>query len=205
VRWYGVYPAKVTKLDGAPEEGHIKVQLYFSPAETDKFEVWARVATMFAGDDRGTFFLPDVDDEVLVAFYAGDVRRPYVIGQLWNGQAAPPETAAAANDIKVLKTRGGHYIEFDENGTITIQTSGENKVVIDDNGPSITIEQSSGNKIEVGSSGITMTASGNLNITASMVKIDAGMVDVSGMIKAPAVQTDAVIGTTYTPGAGNIW
>src|SRR4029077_4216679 len=98
-------------------QGRIQVQLMATPDEgDDSFKVWARVATLMAGPSRGSFFIPDPDDEVLVAFFAGDPRRPYVVGALWNGQDAPPASmdGDGKNNIRVIKSRAGHQLEFDD-------------------------------------------------------------------------------------------
>ena len=64
----------------------MKVTLPWSPdTGSERYEAWARLATLMGGNNRGSWFIPDVDDEVLVVFEGGDPRRPYVIGGLWNG------------------------------------------------------------------------------------------------------------------------
>ncbi|HEY0072411.1 MAG TPA: phage baseplate assembly protein V, partial [Chloroflexia bacterium] len=68
-RWYGVYPALVTDIKDPDGQGRVKVALPWSPdAKSESYEVWARIATMMGGGNRGTWFIPDVDDEVLIAF-----------------------------------------------------------------------------------------------------------------------------------------
>ena len=90
-RWYGVSPALVVDNKDPDGQGRVKVSLPWSPdAKGASCEVWARLATMLAGNNRGSWFIPDVNDEVLLAFEAGDPRRAYVIGALWNGSDAPP-------------------------------------------------------------------------------------------------------------------
>src|SRR4051812_43232995 len=84
-RLYGAYMAQVTDIKDPDNQGRVKVRLPWSPDIDDgRYEVWARVATLMAGAARGTWFIPDPDDEVLVMFEAGDPRRPYVVGGLWN-------------------------------------------------------------------------------------------------------------------------
>src|SRR2546425_1196520 len=85
--FYGVYPAIVTDLNDPGGQGRVKLRLPWSPDPSGAtYEVWARMATLMAGANRGTWFIPDVKDEVLVAFEAGNPRRPYVVGALWNGK-----------------------------------------------------------------------------------------------------------------------
>ena len=91
-RWYGVFPATVLDIKDPDGMGRVKVTLPWSPdTGSDRYEAWARVATLMGGNNRGSWFIPDVNDEVLVSFEGGDARRPYVIGSLWNGSDAPPE------------------------------------------------------------------------------------------------------------------
>ena len=82
-RWYGVLPALVVDIKDPDTQGRVKVTLPWSvDAKGERYEAWARLATMLGGNNRGSWFIPDVDDEVLVAFEHGDPRRPYVLGGL---------------------------------------------------------------------------------------------------------------------------
>ena len=92
-RWYGVYPALVTDIKDPDGQGRVKVTLPWSPDTGGaRYEAWARLATLMGGNNRGSWFVPDVNDEVLVAFEGGDTRRPYVVGALWNGSDTPPDS-----------------------------------------------------------------------------------------------------------------
>src|SRR4030095_12665202 len=109
---------------------------------------WARGATMMAGKDRGAYFLPEVDDEVLVGFEHGRVDHPYVLGSLWNGQDTPPESNQDGdNNPRTIKSRSGHVVRLnDAKGGETIEIidkTGSNKVVIDSANNTITIEAQS--------------------------------------------------------------
>src|SRR6266705_6092195 len=109
-RWYGVFPALVTDIKDADGQGHVKVSLPWSPdSGGGRYECWARLATMMGGNNRGTWFIPDTNDEVLVAFEGGNPRRPYVVGALWNGQDKPPEQmdSAGENNLKTILSRQG--------------------------------------------------------------------------------------------------
>ena len=103
----GVVIGLVTSVDDPEEQGRIKVHFPWLDEghETD----WIRIATLMAGNDRGAFFMPEVGDEVLVAFEHGEARFPYVIGFLWNGQDAPP--GAHVRD-RIFKSKNGHQIRF---------------------------------------------------------------------------------------------
>jgi len=217
-RWYGVYPALVTDISDPDGQGRVKVSLPWSPdTGGGKYEAWARLATMMAGNNRGSWFVPDNNDEVLIAFEAGDTRRPYVIGALWNGSDAPPESmdGGGNNYKKVLKSRNGVTVTLDDQDgqeTFIAETPGGQKVTLKDGPGSVEIVDSNGNSIKLESSGITLTASakvtinaGQMAISAGMVTVDAGMSKFSGVVQADTVISNTVISSSYTPGAGNIW
>ena len=143
---------------------------------------WARLATPMTGKQFGTFFLPEVDDEVLVAFERGDIRFPFVVGSLWNGDRKPPVTNAdGRNDIRTIRTRKGHALTFDDGvkGRLRLELNDGKAITIDDGG--ITIDAENGNRIVIGSaSGVTtIEAASTLRIRASQIAIEAsGAVDI---------------------------
>src|ERR1700704_1708221 len=109
-RWYGVFPALVSDIKDPDGQGRVKVTLPWSPDPGGaRYEAWARLATLMGGNNRGSWFVPDTNDEVLVAFEGGDTRRPYVVGGLWNGTDKPPASmdGGGKNDKKVLRSRNG--------------------------------------------------------------------------------------------------
>ncbi len=216
--WYGVYPALVMDIRDPDGQGRVKVSLPWSPDGSGaRYEAWARVVTLMGGNNRGSWFIPDVNDEVLVSFAAGDPRRPFVLGGLWNGSDKPPQTmdGAGNNYKKVLRSRNGVKITLDDQDgqeKLLLETPGGQKVSLKDGPGSLTLEDSNGNSVKLESSGITVTASATVTVNASMVKIsasmltvDAGMSKFSGVVKADTVITNSVISASYTPGAGNIW
>lgn len=214
-RFYGVHPAQVVDIEDPDGQGRIRLKFPWIPdPEEQSYETWARIATLMAGADRGTWFLPEVGDEVLVAFEHGDVRRPYVLGMLWNGSDAPPEQADASNDVKAIHSRSGIKIILDDaDGAekLTLETPAGNTIYIEDPG-TIELRDSNGNSVKLDSSGVTVNASAKVSINASTVEVSAGMVDVSagmskfsGVVKADTVIANSVVSSSYTPGAGNIW
>ncbi len=217
-QWYGIYPALVMDIRDPDGQGRVKISLPWAPDGSGaRYEAWARVATLMGGNNRGSWFIPDVNDEVLVSFAAGDARRPFVLGSLWNGSDKPPQTmdGAGNNYKKVLRSRNGVKVTLDDQDgqeKLLLETPGGQKVSLKDGPGSLMIEDSNGNSVKLESSGITVTASAVVTVNASMVKIsasmltvDAGMSKFSGVVKADTVITNSVISASYTPGAGNIW
>jgi len=99
----GVMVAIVTNNKDPDGMGRVKLKL---PWLSDDYESdWARIATLMAGPERGVYFLPEVDDEVLIAFEHGDIRRPMVLGCLWNGVDAPPITNDDGEKTDFLRRR----------------------------------------------------------------------------------------------------
>jgi len=217
-RWYGAYPALVSDIKDPDGQGRIKITLPWAPdTGSGQYEVWARMSTFMAGNNRGSWFIPDVNDEVLAMFEAGDPRRPYVVGGLWNGSDAPPESmdGSGQNNHKVLRSRNGVKITLDDNQgqeQFIVETPGGQKITLKDGPGSVVVEDSNGNSVKLESAGITVTASAKVTVNASLVEISASMVTVnagmskfSGVVQADTVISNSVVSASYTPGAGNIW
>jgi uncharacterized protein involved in type VI secretion and phage assembly len=215
-RLFGVYAAIVTDVSDPDGMGRVRVRLpWTTDSDGDLYEVWARLATLMAGNDRGTWFVPEPDDEVLVAFEAGDPRRPYVVGALWNGVDAPPESMQSGNPIRSITSRSGIVVTFDDTDgavQLILETPGGQKITCTDSPPAIKVEDSTGNSVKLETSGVTITAASKIKLTAGMVevsaglvKVDAGMSTFSGVVQSSTNITNSTVSASYTPGAGNIW
>ncbi|MBK8814429.1 MAG: type IV secretion protein Rhs [Methylococcaceae bacterium] len=218
-RWWGVYPALVTDNKDPDGQGRVKVKLPWCPDNSGSgYEVWARLAVLMAGNQRGAWFIPDPNDEVLVSFEGGDPRIPYVIGALWNGQDNPPETmdGAGKNFKKTICSRKGIKITLDDNDGIenlVLETPGGQKLSLKDGPGAIEIQDSNGNSLKFEASGITLTAATKVTINAgttmetntAMVTTNAGMSKFSGVVKSDTNITSSTVSASYSPGAGNIW
>lgn len=216
--WFGVHTAIVVDIRDPDNQGRVKVKFPWA-ADTGSApcEAWARMATLMAGPDRGTWFVPDPDDEVLVAFEGGDPRRPHVLGMLWNGKDAPPVSmdGAGRNEKKSIVSRNGVKVTLeDKEGqeSLVLETPGGQKMTLKDGPGSVEIVDSNGNSIKLQTSGITIESAGRLSISASQISMSAGMVTVdsgmskfSGVAQADTVISNSVVSASYTPGAGNIW
>jgi uncharacterized protein involved in type VI secretion and phage assembly len=216
--FFGVLPATVVSINDPDGQGRVKIALPSIPdTGSARYEVWARMATLFAGKDRGSWFLPDKDDEVLVAFEQGDARRPYVLGGLWNGVDSPPQNmdGGERNNIKLLCSRNGVKITLDDSQgqeKLILETPAGQTVTLKDGPGSIEAKDSNGNSIKMEASGVTIDAAAKVTVnaaqvavSAAMVTVDAGMSKFSGVVQADTVIANSVISASYTPGAGNIW
>jgi phage baseplate assembly protein V len=180
-----VYPATVVKSRDPRGLGRLQVSV---PAFDQT--AWARRATLLAGERRGTWFVPDPGDEVLVAFEGGDPRKPVVVGALWNAKERPPESNP---ERTLLKTKHGATIVFDD-GTGSLE-----------------VADSNGNAVRLAPDGVTITAAARVQVSAGVVEIDAGQVLVntglarfSGVVECDTLITNSVIASNYTPGVGNV-
>jgi len=213
----GGYLAEVISLDDPDSLSRVQLRvLNFDGVDSHDGPIWARVACAFAGNNRGSFLLPDVGDEVLVVFVNGDPRFPIVVGGLWNGSSTAPETISGGrNRKKVIRSKNGVKLTLDDQDgqeQFIAETPGGQKITLKDGPGAVWIEDSNGNSVKLETAGITVTASAKVTVNASTVEISAGMVTVnaglsrfSGVVQADTVITNTVISSVYTPGAGNIW
>jgi uncharacterized protein involved in type VI secretion and phage assembly len=175
-------------------EGLGRVKIRFPWRENPDESHWARIAVPMAGKGRGTWFLPEVGDEVLVACEADRVEHPYVLGSLWNGEDTPPETNSdGKNDIRMIRSRSGHEIVFDDGaqGRIDIHLKdGKRRVRLDPDG--IKIGDDSGNQIQIQSSPGSISIKSNTQISIESQTIS---------IKANASMTLQATGTLTIQGA----
>lgn len=196
----GVVVGIVTNNNDPEQLGRVKVK--FPWLDDGQESHWARLAAPGAGNERGLLLLPEVEDEVLVAFEQGDVGRPYIIGGLWNGKDAPPAEAVLSGKVqtRVLKTRTGHVIELQDDGSggngfitlktkdghtitasdsdrkVTIVSKGGNEIVISDTERSISINSNGSIKLEGPGGKLAITESGVELSSKSMLKVQANAV-----------------------------
>lgn len=139
---YGVVVGIVTDNKDPDQLGRIKVKIPRLSGEEESN--WARVASFMTGSDRGAFFLPEPDDEVLVAFEYGDINNPYIIGSLWNGVDTPILTNDdGKNNIRMIKSRSGHIIRLDD-------TDGGEKIeIVDKSEKNMIVINTTDNKISI--------------------------------------------------------
>jgi uncharacterized protein involved in type VI secretion and phage assembly len=204
----GLQLGRVT--DNADPEGRarVRVRLLALPG----LEVWAGVVAPSAGNGYGVSLVPRVDEVVVLAFVSPEM--PLVLGSLWTGGGAAPPEADPQEDVYLLRTPRGVVLELDDGDgpRLEVRTpQGYSIVVTDGDGGEIRITRG-GQSVTLGASEVSVVSSGPVNVQAAQVSISAGMVQVdagiskfSGVVQADTVITNAVVSSSYTPGAGNIW
>lgn len=166
---HGLQIGVVTALADAAGEFRVRVHLPLAEGAADG--LWARVASLDAGDQRGFVFRPEVGDEVVLGFLDNDPRHPIVLGQL-HSSAKPAHLAGDdANPLKGYRSRSGIELSFDdEKKTVTLKTPGDRRLVLDDDAGSITLGDAAGNRLTMDDTGITLESAQKLTL-----KCPAGM------------------------------
>ncbi|MCA9605987.1 MAG: type IV secretion protein Rhs [Myxococcales bacterium] len=216
-----MFPAVVVDVADPDGQGRVRVRLpWVAEDEGEQATAWARLSTLMAGAGRGTWFVPEPEDEVLVAFVAGDPRWPVVVGALWNGVDTPPETmdGAGQNDVRSITSRAGHVLTFDDTAgaeKVELKTKLGHTLTLDDaSGGTVTLEHTNGATIEIDATGtvtvranaeVKIDAPAGMSVTAAKVDVTAAMSTFSGVVKCDTLITNAVVSTAYTMGAGNVW
>ncbi|MEL6650794.1 MAG: type VI secretion system tip protein VgrG, partial [Bacteroidota bacterium] len=163
----GLQIGKVVKIEADPD-GEDRIQVRLPVLDAGAAGVWARVAALDAGKERGTFFRPEVDDEVIVGFVNDDPRDPVVLGMLHSSKLpAPLQGIKDTNHEKGIFTRSKLRIHFhDETKTITIDTPAGNAITMDEKEKTIKIVDQNNNEVVMDSSGITVKSPKDIQVDA---------------------------------------
>jgi len=153
---FGLLTGIVTDNTDPRKRGRIQVTI---PALNDQARYWARLSTLMAGPEHGSFFLPATGDEVLVGFEQGDAGRPFVLGALWNGHDAQPDPNPGDNDLLFIKSRSGHLIRLND------KEGAEKVEIIDKAGSSVTLDSTEKQ--------VTVHSAGKLRLEAKLIEIQA--------------------------------
>jgi uncharacterized protein involved in type VI secretion and phage assembly len=214
-RIYGVVTGLVQDIRDPLNLGRVKVifpwlaeqredTVHVNEQDIRAHSYWARMATLMAGKDRGSWVLPEVEDEVLVAFEHGQLDRPVVIGMLWNTEDAPPETmdADGKNDIRSFKSRSGHRVVFDDSddkpSILIVDKTKKNSIFIDSTKNSMEIKVDGDLTIEAAGK-ITITAKADIsmetNANLSVKATGNGKIETTGALDVKSNAKVAIDGT----------
>ncbi len=162
---HGVMVATVT--NNKDPDGLNRVKLKFPLRENSHETDWAPLASLMSGSGKGTMFVPEVGDEVLVAFHLGNLNQPFVIGSLWNTSNKPP-AKDDKNNLRKIHSRDGHELIFDDTdskGKVTLKTKQGLKLEIDEGADKVTLATKNAAQTIVleGSSAGTITVKSGAN------------------------------------------
>jgi uncharacterized protein involved in type VI secretion and phage assembly len=176
----GVAVGTVTDNHDPQGLARVKVRMHWLAADAESD--WIKVAGVYAGDGRGSVWLPEVKDEVLLAFEHGDVNYPFVIGALYNGPSKPPEANAdGKNNVKTIRSRSGHVVTFGDDGQngrerLEIRSKSGHRIELSDatGSEKVTISDKSGQNIltmESTSNEVTLKAGMKITLDAPQIEI----------------------------------
>jgi uncharacterized protein involved in type VI secretion and phage assembly len=176
---FGLSIGVVTDNEDPDGENRVRITI---PAVLGDVGTWARLATLDAGKERGTFFHPEIGDEVIVGFENGDPSFPIILGMVHSSALPPPLTASNSNDEKGYVSREKMKMIFsDAEKSLKIETPAGKKITVSEQDALIKIEDENGNKITMDSKGITIEAAATLTLKGgSEVKISGPSVTVDG-------------------------
>ncbi|MFV0436032.1 MAG: type VI secretion system tip protein VgrG [Desulfopila sp.] len=197
----GLQLGVVTMLENDPDgEERIKARL---PLVSDAEEgLWCRLATLDAGDGRGTFFRPEIGDEVVIGFISDDPRCPVVLGMCHSSAKPAPEPASDDNHVKGYLSREKMALIFDdEEKSVVLKTPEGNRLTLSEEDKGIVLEDQNGNTIVLGEDGITIDSASDLTLRAQGdVKIEGTNLQIQAQsgFKATATSSVEVSGASTT-------
>jgi uncharacterized protein involved in type VI secretion and phage assembly len=187
---YGVALAVVINIQDVTGEARVQLMLPWMPG----FSPWARLATLMAGMNRGSYFVPQVGEEVLVAFNHGDVREPFVIGSLWNTLDRPPALAPTdPYNIRRIRSPLGHELSFDDAlQSVELTTNLQTRVTLDATQATLSTPSAS---VTLGMAGdVSISASTRLTLEAPLIEIkSSGALNLEGQAATTLKSTAACV------------
>lgn len=211
-RHFGLYPALVTDIVDPESLGRVELKFPWLGNEAGGQDVraWATLLSPYADDDQGILILPEVGSQVVVAFEAGELRRPYIVGACWNGREALPSAPSVPNNKRLWKTRSGSVLEFDDTEgapKVTLATQSGHRLVLDDGTSEVKLTHANGSLITINAAGqISIQANATVEVTASALNVHCPTATFDGLVSCTTlVASVAVVSPMYSPGAGNIW
>ncbi len=163
----GLQIAKVTALEGDPSDD-FRIKVSYPCFDGKNTEIWARYATPDAGNNRGRFVFPEIDDEVVIGFIDQNPNNPIVLGSLYSNSQPASQSLSDDNNVKGVYLKSGIKLEINEEDKIVIlETPGSNKLILNDKDGKFEIDDTNGNQIVMDNQGITIKSAGNVSIEAT--------------------------------------
>ncbi len=177
----GLQTGIVKKIDSDPDN-EFRVQVEIPILGADGEYVWARLCSFYTGSGFGAYFMPELNDEVILGFMNDDPRFPVILGSVFSSSISPSETPEENNYIKTLLTREGMQMKFDEeNKVITVLTPGGNTIVLSDQDKGITVTDQNNNQIQMNDSGIVVDSQSDLTLKAAQgVTVQGATISING-------------------------
>ena len=168
-KYYGVVTGRVINMLDPLALGRVQVQLPF--IDSVDLSPWARVAVPMAGPLHGTYFIPNIGEEVLVAFEHGDFDHPFIVGFLWNGVDTPPESDPKN---RVMVTPGGHTLRFEDGDgakKVIVKSSNGHQIILDDAGTTVVVQLKGGGSINMTQDSLVLQHGHTITITAQGIAL----------------------------------
>lgn len=176
----GLQLATVKKIDSDPDNNY-RIQVEIPSGSTIPNTTWARMSHFKASNTTGSFFLPEIGDEVVLGFLDSDPGYPVILGALYSSKNAAPYMPDAKNHTKAFVSRCNLKIEFDEDKkSISLVTPDNNSIIISDDGKSIELKDQNSNWIKLNANGITIDSAKDITISAK------GKIDINALEKITA-------------------
>jgi uncharacterized protein involved in type VI secretion and phage assembly len=208
-RLFGLYPALVTDIVDPEQRGRVEVTFPWLGDDESEVRMWATLLSPYADHDQGFVVFPAVGTQVVVGFEFGDLRQPYLVGSCWTGRAAMPVDPTPSNDRRVIKTRSGAVLEFDDivdAARVTLASSQGHTVTLDDGARTLEVRHADGSTVTFTPGGtITVQANVTVEVSATALNVHAPIAVFDGIVTCTnLVASDGVASPSYTPGVGNI-
>lgn len=210
-RYFGVYPAIVTDIVDRDGLGRVEVKFpWLGENGAGDVRAWATLVSPYADDDQGLQIMPAVDTQVVVAFEAGVLQRPYVVGASWNGKESLPESPEAPNNKRLLQSRSKSRLEFDDTEgaeKVTISTDRGHKVVLDQGADEITITHENGCFVKLDAGGkVSIKANSSVDVTAPALNVHASTATFDGIVNCTTLNASSAVSSPVIGiAAGNVW
>lgn len=177
----GLQTGIVKKIDQDPDN-EFRVEVKIPILGDDSQSVWARLSSFYVGNSFGAYFMPEINDEVVLGFMNDDPRFPIILGSLYSTAIPSPITPDDTNSIKTIITSSLLQIKFDDkNKVITILTPGGNSIVLSDLDKGILLTDQNNNTIQLNDKGISINSQSDINISATNgISIQGTTISMSG-------------------------